>query len=120
MHYTASSVKKALDANKNLSTSQFAVIGCQSQKPAKQANFLLCQDSQKKCKRGAKRLRSRFLHVDNVCGKSQLVVVLRFNFTISGENADGFIRKDDFALAKLLREKHIDAKFLKDAKLAGV
>jgi len=117
MYYTASSVKKALDANKNLSADQFSVLGCQSQKPAKQANFLLCQDNPKKCKHASKRLCLRVLHVDNICGRRQLAVVLRFNFTISDGNSDGFIRKDDFALVKLLREKHIDARFLKEVKI---
>lgn len=116
MYYTASSVKKALDMNKKLSASEFSIIGCQNKKQIKQASFLICHNNPKICERALQRLCVRAVHIDDIGGRRKLLTVLRLRFIVSKANVDGFIRKDDFALAKLLREKYIDVKYLKGMK----
>lgn len=90
MYYTASSVKRALDAKKNLSAKNHSRIGCPKQK-LKQIEFLECYDNPKKCELAQKHKCKRSLHIDSMDKGRAALAVLFFNFTISETNFDGFI-----------------------------
>jgi hypothetical protein len=100
MIYTASSVKKALLANKDLDLEWIEDLGCPKQRCGEQPDkCMLAHD--KKCKQRV-----------NVFYRADFFRPLNFYFTISPVNNDGFIDAKDTALRLLINEKAINLEIL--------
>jgi len=116
MYYTASSVEKALNANHNLSTKYSGSLGCLKPKP-KATSLLKCYGGNP-CERGYEHRCKRLLYVDDIKGKRLMKAVLKFTFTISKTDSDGYIEAENPQLNILIDEKLININFLKEAKIA--
>jgi len=127
MYYTASSVKKALQSNKTLSTEGLEDLGC----PQKEKREWAGWDNAGECPRVPQRcsLASRhdckqrihiFYRKNYLENKVQVpLAVLNLRFTISSTNNDGYIDKDDNVLGRLINRDLIDVAILQTIQLVG-
>ena len=105
--FSAESIVAALKANVELSCEGADMLGCPSPIPHDGCEGVpdkcdLCKNQD--CKQRV-----------SVHKNLQMLVVLNFRYMISLQNHDGFIRKDDSALKRLIDHKLIDITLLKSA-----
>jgi len=120
MYYTASSIKKALQNNKMLLVEGLEDLGC----PQKENREWIGWDNAEECfkylqhcslasKQDCKQRIHIFYHKNYFENKEQYpLAVLKFRFTISRVNNDGFIDKDDTVLGSLIKRDLIDKALL--------
>jgi len=105
--YSAESIVAALKANNELNCEGINALGCPSPTPHYGCKGVpndcdLCKNQ--KCKQRV-----------SVHKNFKKLVILNFMYMISTQNHDGFIRKDDSTLKRLIDHKLIDISLLKSA-----
>ena len=113
MNYTASSVKRELDTKTNLTIR--GGLGCPQDSTWTQENNTSCSGVPHQCScTQAKTLSQKCTQKLYVCDKRGITLVtLKFYFTISQTNLEGFIDEHDLQLCLLIQNQSIDtAKFV--------
>jgi hypothetical protein len=107
--YSVASVINALKSNETLTLEDAEDIGCPSPKED-------CPKNPDNCEKGnnqnCKQPITIYTHY-------QKLVILIFRYKISENNRDGFIRKDDSSLGRLIKHNYINIRQLEPALKTG-
>jgi hypothetical protein len=103
--YSVASVINALKSNETLTVEDAEAIGCPSPKED-------CRKNPDNCEKGNNQNCKQPITIYTQYKK---LLILHFRYKISENNRNGFIRKDDSSLSRLIKHKYIDIHLLEPA-----